>query len=477
MFNLTHKTPKILVVGDLMIDTYLWGDCTRISPEAPVPVVVVRKETQNLGGGGNVVHNLSALGAEVLVSGVIGDDDDAMKLEKMLTDVGINTDFLARERERKTSKKTRLIATSQQIIRYDKESKHAISKVSEGIIKQHFKSCINKVDIVLFSDYGKGLFTHTLTQKLIQIANNAQKKVLIDPKGSDYIKYKNAYLLTPNKQELSAATGIDIKNKSHLKQAMAKIKKQCALNVSLATLSEEGIALLADDFHIYPTATKEVFDVTGAGDAVLAALGFALALGSGVNEALRFANIAAGVVVGKVGSASATLDEIMTYQSTLNSKKNTLEEKIVSKMQIKKIVHHLKSMDKKVIFTNGCFDLLHIGHIKYLQRAKTFGDVLIVGVNSDESVRKLKGKGRPIVGEDERAYLLAALDVIDFVVIFSDETPYDLIDNIRPNILVKGADYQNKKVVGAELAGTLKLVDFVKNKSSSKLIEKIRNDI
>ncbi len=477
MLNLIHKTPKILVVGDLMIDTYLWGDCTRISPEAPVPIVVVTKETQNLGGGGNVVNNLSALGAEVLVISVNGDDDDTMKLENMFTGIGINTDLLVREKKRKTSKKTRLIANSQQIIRYDEESKHAISKISEKIIVQHFNSCINEVDIVLFSDYGKGLFTHTLTQKLIQIANDAQKKVLIDPKGSDYIKYKNAYLLTPNKQELSVATGIYIKNKAHLKQAMAKIKKQCALNVSLATLSEEGIALLVDDFHIHPTVAKEVFDVTGAGDTVLAALGFALALDLDINEALTFANITAGVVVGKIGNASATLDEVIAYQSALNITKNKSEKKIVSKMEIVKIAKHLKSIDKKIIFTNGCFDLLHIGHIKYLERAKTFGDVLIVGINSDESVRKLKGKGRPIVTENERAYLLAALDVIDFVVIFSDETPYNLIYNIRPNILVKGADYQNKKVIGEELVDALKLVDFVKNKGSSKLIEKIRSDI
>jgi len=473
MIDLQNKTPKILVVGDLMIDHYLWGSSERISPEAPVPVVNVDSESTVLGGAGNVINNLNALGAVVDVISVIGECETSKELKDLLCDIKIETQYLITQKNRVTSKKSRIIAAQQQVVRYDRESTSEINNKSQVAILKVFKKIVNNYDVILLSDYGKGVLTFELTQSLISIANKNKKKLLVDPKGLDYSKYKGAYLLTPNKKEASEATNIIIKDNESLTQSIRILKDQIDLTVSLITLSEKGVAIFDNELRIHPTVAREVFDVTGAGDTILASLGFAISCNKDIDEAIKFANLASGVVVGKIGSATATLNEIIEYESSLN--KSTSDEHIKTWDEISSIISELKNNDKKIVFTNGCFDILHIGHVKYLEKAKNFGDILILGLNSDDSTHRLKGKNRPINTQDDRAYILASLEVVDYVVIFNEDTPLDLIKLIKPDVLVKGGDYEGKEVVGQDIAKELKLVQFIDAKSTSKTIKKIRN--
>jgi len=473
MIELKNKTPKVLVVGDLMIDHYLWGKCERISPEAPVQVVNVGSETKLLGGAGNVVHNLVALGAEVDVISVIGGCEISNELKALLKDINVRPDYLIEQKDRITSKKSRIIASQQQVVRYDRESVDPISKNSQDSLLSIYKKILNDYDVVLLSDYGKGVLTSELTQMLIKIAKKNNIKVLVDPKGLNYSKYAGAYLLTPNKKEASEATQININSNESLLQAITELKKLCHLNVSLITLSEQGVAIFDNSLRVHPTVAREVFDVTGAGDTVLASLGFALSCGYEIDQAVEFANLAAGVVVSKIGSATATLDEIIEYQSSLHQ--STSDVHIKTWDEIELLSKKLKTNGKKLVFTNGCFDLLHTGHVRYLETAKSYGDVLILGLNSDRSVNALKGNSRPINNQQDRAYILAALDAVDYVVIFDEDTPYDLIKKIRPHILVKGGDYKGKNVVGHDLVDELKLVQFVEGKSTTETIKQIRS--
>ncbi|CAM4015034.1 D-glycero-beta-D-manno-heptose-7-phosphate kinase [Arcobacter cloacae] len=467
------KKPNILVIGDLMIDHYLWGSCDRISPEAPVQVVNVKKESSVLGGAGNVINNLFALGAKVDVISVMGDDAVANELKSLLEKIEVSSSNLIVEENRKTSKKSRLIASQQQVLRYDMESIDDISEQSSNKILENLKSNIKKYDSIILSDYGKGVLTTNLTKEIIKIANENKVKVLVDPKGKDYSKYKGSYTLTPNKKEAMEATNIDIKDEKSLVKALEDLKQKCDLEVSLITLSENGIAILKDELIVKPTVAREVYDVTGAGDTVIASIAFALGNDLNIEEAISFANLAAGVVVGKIGSATASLDEIYEYESSLHKSSSTSHIKTFQ--EIEKLAYKFHELGKKVVFTNGCFDILHAGHVKYLEVAKSYGDVLIVGVNADSSVRKLKGPTRPINNQDDRAYILASLESVDYVVIFEEETPYELIKLVKPHTLVKGGDYEGKDVVGQDIANELKLVQFVDGKSTTNTIKRIQN--
>jgi D-beta-D-heptose 7-phosphate kinase/D-beta-D-heptose 1-phosphate adenosyltransferase len=472
MIDLQGKSPKLLVIGDLMIDHYLWGSCERISPEAPVQVVNIKSESAVLGGAGNVINNLNALGAQVDVISVIGGCEISDELKALLSDIKVDTQYLITQKDRITSKKSRIIASQQQVVRYDRESTDEISHESQKEILTTFKIIIADYDAVLLSDYGKGVLTKELTASLIAIANENNKKVLVDPKGLDYSKYTGAFLLTPNKKEASEATQVNIKDDASLAQAIIQLKTECNLDVSLITLSEQGVAIFDDKLRTHPTVAREVFDVTGAGDTVLASLGFALACEYEIDDAVEFSNLAAGVVVGKIGSATATLNEIIEYESSLN--KSTSDEHIKTLGEIATLSEELKTRGKKIIFTNGCFDILHAGHVRYLETAKSYGDILILGLNSDRSVTALKGEGRPINIQMDRAYILAALEAVDYVVVFDEDTPYDLIKAVKPHVLVKGGDYEGKDVVGQDIADELKLVQFVDGKSTTRTIEKIQ---
>jgi D-beta-D-heptose 7-phosphate kinase / D-beta-D-heptose 1-phosphate adenosyltransferase len=466
------KSPKILVVGDLMIDQYLWGSCERISPEAPVQVIDVKQDSEVLGGAGNVVNNLKKLGAQVDIFSVIGYCQASSDLLILLKEIGVSTKHLIKQKNRIVSKKTRIIASQQQVVRYDRESNEDIMPQSEKALIKNLRSSISNYEIILLSDYGKGVLTKNVTKTLIDLANSLNIKVLVDPKGDDYLKYKGAYLLTPNKKEAAEITKINIRDDRSLLSAAKKLKTDLDLSISIITLSEDGIAIYDNELRVKPTITREVFDVTGAGDTVLSSLGYALALNKDIDDAVEFSNLAAGVVVSKIGSATANINEIIEHESSLN--KSTSDKHIKSFHEISKICEEYRLKNRKIVFTNGCFDIIHLGHIKYLEAAKSLGDILILGLNSDKSVASLKGEGRPINLQDDRAYILAALEAVDFVVIFNEETPYNLIKQIKPNILVKGSDYHNQDVVGNDLVEKLVLVEFIEGRSSTNIIDKIK---
>jgi len=472
MLNLLGKAPKILVIGDLIVDHYLWGSSDRISPEAPVLVVSINNESRVLGGAGNVINNLKALNAKVDVMSVLGECGVSSELKLLLNEIEIDTQYLITEPKRISSKKTRIIAAQQQVVRYDQENSTEITETSQKTLLSNFRKRITDYDCVLLSDYGKGVLTNELTQQLIKTAKQHSVKILVDPKGLDYAKYKGAYLLTPNKKEAREATGINITDDASLACTIKQLKEEYELDVSLITLSEQGVAIYDGELRNHPTQTREVFDVTGAGDTVLASLGFALSCKLDIDEAVKFANLAAGVVVGKIGSSTATLNEIIEYESSLN--KSSSDEHIKTLNEIAVLSEELRARGKKIVFTNGCFDLLHAGHVKYLETAKSFGDVLIVGLNSDQSVSTLKGNNRPINMQVDRAYLLAALEAVDYVVIFDEDTPYNLIKAIKPITLVKGGDYKDKEIAGQDIVDELKLVKFVDEKSTSQTIKKIQ---
>ncbi|MDY5519342.1 D-glycero-beta-D-manno-heptose-7-phosphate kinase [Campylobacter lanienae] len=456
---------RVLVVGDLMIDHYIWGSCDRISPEAPVQVVNVKNETKRLGGCGNVVSNLIALGAEVGVISVVGDDELGSEILKLLKDRGAKAELVIAQKGRKSSQKSRVMVTHQQVLRLDTESTSDIDCDDEIVGK--FQGILDGYDIVLLSDYGKGVLSDYLTKQIISITKNSSKMVLVDPKGKDYSKYRGATLLTPNKKEASEALGFVIDSDEKLELALKTMKMNYELEYSLITLSEDGIGLLAQNMVKFPALAKEVFDVTGAGDSVLATLGYCLASKMSIEDAIDNANLAAAVVVGKVGSADASWGEI----ESLKSKKIGFERKLVKLDELLKVDRSGKSL----VFTNGCFDILHFGHISYLQKAKLLGDILVVGLNSDSSVKSLKGDSRPVNTQFDRAAMLCAMEFVDFVVIFDDDTPYEMIKAIGPDVLVKGADYEGKVVVGSEFAKRVELIEFVEGKSTTNIIEKIRN--
>ncbi|MCV3445326.1 D-glycero-beta-D-manno-heptose-7-phosphate kinase [Campylobacter lari] len=456
MFDfLSSKKPKILVVGDFMVDHYIWCDCTRISPEAPVMVMKSQKEDKRLGGAGNVYANLKSLGAEVFALGLVGDDESGRFLKENL-----NAKLLV-EKDRKTPLKSRVLSHSQQVLRLDDENDFD-TKLEDEII-QEYKTIAKDYDAIVLSDYAKGILTSKVTKALIERANTLNLPILIDPKGSDFSKYQNATLLTPNKKEAIQALGVE--KIDNLEKALKKLKDDLNLAYSIITLSEEGIALFDEKLHIIPAKALEVYDVTGAGDSVIAMLAYALALKVDIVKACELANDAAAVVVAKVGSVSVSLEEIK------NLKKASFEDKIKSKEELVKLIQN-----QKVVFTNGCFDIMHYGHIKYLEKAKKLGDILVVGLNSDESVKRLKGNSRPINLEFQRACMLASMYFVDYVVIFNDDTPYELIEFLKPDVLVKGADYKGKEVVGSNLVKKVELIDFEDGFSTTNIINRIAND-
>ncbi|WP_297193293.1 D-glycero-beta-D-manno-heptose-7-phosphate kinase [uncultured Campylobacter sp.] len=455
---LSSKTPKILIIGDLMIDNYIYCDCNRASPEAPVLVMNSKKQEQRLGGAANVYANLKALGANVSALSVVGDDENGKFLKKEL-----NGKILL-EKGRISSLKTRILSQAQQILRLDNETVKDTKLENE--LLDEFYNLVKDSEAIILSDYGKGVLTDKVCKNVIKKANELKIPVLVDPKGKDYSKYKGASLLTPNKKEALEALKFSDLNGENLEKALIKLKKDFSLKYSMITLSEDGIAFLDDKVHIIPTKAREVFDVTGAGDSVISILAFCMALNLPMIKACELANKAAAVVVSKLGSATVSFEEIRKFERA------NFEDKIKNKEELASILKNRKN----IVFTNGCFDILHFGHIQYLEKARTLGDLLVVGLNSDKSVKKLKGDKRPINSQFHRACLLASLYFVDFVVIFDEDTPYELIKALKPDILVKGADYTGKEVVGSDLVKKVELIKFEDGFSTTSLINKIINN-
>lgn len=451
--------PRILIIGDLMLDHYVWGSVERISPEAPVQILKITHENNRLGGASNVALNLIALGAKAHICGIVGDDSDGKIIVDLLDSAGIERDLLCVKSDFQSIKKTRFIASNQQVLRVDRES---VDMSLDNTILEKIKDTLGNFNAIILSDYGKGALGVDFTRQIIALANERKMPILCDPKGDDYSKYANATLLTPNKKEAQIATNIRIDSAETLLDSLKKLKNDYNLTYALITLSEDGMAIYDDKMTQIPTLAKEVYDVTGAGDTVIAALAFGICTNMDIYESAKFANAAAAVVVGKIGSAQATRAEIFGVMG---------DEAHLDDLEL---IADLKKDGKKIVFTNGCFDILHFGHISYLRKAKSFGDILVVGLNSNDSVRRLKGDLRPINDESDRAQILRELECVDFVIIFDEDTPIELIKKIRPDILVKGADYADKEVVGSEIVPDVRLVELAKGRSTSKIIEKIQ---
>jgi D-beta-D-heptose 7-phosphate kinase/D-beta-D-heptose 1-phosphate adenosyltransferase len=469
---------KVLVVGDFMLDEYLWGKVERISPEAPVAVVEVERETRTLGGAGNVVHNLVGLGAQVEVLGLVGEDNPGKLLKQEMTRLGVPVEGLFTESSRRTSRKTRVIGASQQVVRIDRETRIPASPAFERAALDFLRARLSGIHALVLSDYGKGVLTPALLQELISHGRAQGCPVVVDPKGADYSIYSGASLITPNRKEAEMAAGYSLAKQEDLLRAGSTLRKTLSLEYLLITLGAEGMLLFSADqpaLHI-PTRAEEVFDVSGAGDTVVALMALGLAQWGDAVLAAILANVAAGVVVGKIGTAPILRAELARE---LGHGGSQMEDKIKPPAELRLLLPQLQAQGKRVVFTNGCFDLIHGGHIKFLEESRRLGDVLVVALDSDASVRQVKGEGRPVIREDQRLRIMAALSAVDYVTLFSSDQLSKLLSALRPDILTKGSNYAKEKVAGREIiqgyGGEVKLLPITDSASISNLIERIRN--
>lgn len=467
----------VLVIGDLMLDRYLVGDVQRISPEAPVPVVLLKQQNDRAGGAANVAANLAELGVETHIAGCVGQDTEASILLGLINRLGISTDAVIHSETRPTTAKTRVMSSHQQIVRIDQESAEAFNQAESTELRVRIDEALkNKPAIVILSDYAKGVLSDTMCKAIIKECNFAGIPVIADPKGLDYSKYQGATALTPNKKETAEACGVSINDNSALLASAKELKKKLGLQFLAVTRGEEGISLLeaSEEHHIAATA-KQVFDVSGAGDTVIATLAAGLIHGLTAQQALELANTAAGIVVGKVGTVPINHDELLNELSSKDATEQA--DKITDLANLTNKVAAWKAAKQKIVFTNGCFDLLHAGHVTYLEAAKKTGDKLILGLNTDRSVSALKGPTRPVIHENDRARVLAALEAVDAVILFDEDTPLNLIHAIKPDVIVKGDDYTEDQVVGGKevksWGGEVKLIPLVQGRSTSKIIEKM----
>ncbi|MBI1987651.1 MAG: D-glycero-beta-D-manno-heptose-7-phosphate kinase [Nitrospinae bacterium] len=469
---------KVLVVGDLILDEYLWGNIDRISPEAPVPVLEWKEENLALGGAANVAHNLKHLGVQVFLAGVHGADEKGARLRALLQTAKIDVGGVIEDDSRHTTSKTRVLAHNQQILRIDREARHAIFPAMEGKLWGYIEQVLPQVAGVICSDYQKGVLSESLLSNLLRRAHALKIPVLIDPKGRDYGRYRGATVLTPNQKEAEAASGVEIHEEKDLETAGRSLLETVASDYLLITRGKDGMSLMSrgGPLQHIPTLAREVFDVTGAGDTVISVFGIGLFLGGDPLQAARLANLAAGLVVAKVGTAPVCRQELI---ERVAEEIHFRKKRVVTLGELRPLVNLAKSQGKRIVFTNGCFDLLHVGHIHYLQKARALGDLLIVGLNDDASVRQLKGLDRPLISQEDRASILAALGCIDHVVIFSELTPENLIREIRPHVLVKGGDYSLETVVGREMVesygGRVELIPYIEGRSTSDLVQQIRH--
>lgn len=458
---------NILVVGDVILDRYVHGETTRISPEAPVPIVLVNQTEERPGGAGNVALNISRLGLGVTLVGLTGDDAAANTLHTLLSKCGVDCKFV-KQTGFPTITKLRVLSQHQQLIRLDYEAHSDLADTD--CLFEHFKKHIKQADTVVLSDYAKGSLKNV--QAFISECNSLGKKVLVDPKGVDFTRYKGASLLTPNLKEFETIAGSCDDIADIVTRGM-KLCDELDLDALLITRGEHGMSLICPDaepFHLAAEA-REVFDVTGAGDTVIATMAAALASGYDYAEAAEFANRAAGLVVAKLGTASVTVDELNDFTAAVNRGKTG----IVGKSELADIVKHIQAKGEKIVMTNGCFDILHAGHVSYLQRARQLGDYLIVAINDDDSVSRLKGKGRPVNPLEHRMTVLNALKPVDWIIPFTEDTPEHLITEINPDILVKGGDYRTDQIAGAkavlENGGRVEIIPLLDGCSTSQILD------
>jgi D-beta-D-heptose 7-phosphate kinase/D-beta-D-heptose 1-phosphate adenosyltransferase len=469
------KRASVLVVGDAMLDRYVYGHVGRISPEAPVPVLSVDREVAMPGGAGNVVRNLTALGAAVAFLSVVGDDQAGSDLTGLIGGQPGVEPWLLVQGGRCTTTKTRFIAAGQQMLRADHEVARAIHPRLADRMVRIAQDTVAATKVMVLSDYRKGVLAGDVPERLIAAARAAGRKVIVDPKGDDYAIYAGADLITPNRAELRLATGMSVESEPSLVAAARVLRDRHGFGAVLVTRSEDGMTLVEGDaVHHFPAEAPEVADVSGAGDTVVAVVAAGMAAGLPLAVSARLSNIAAGLAVGKVGTAVARDSDIL---EALSAERGALR-KVVSRMKATEQAERWRQRGYRVGFTNGCFDLLHPGHVHLLEQARSWCDRLVVGLNADESVRRLKGPTRPVQSEAARAAVLASLATVDLVALFEEDTPEALIEAIRPDVLVKGADYRVDQVVGGPLVqewgGVVRLAELLPGNSTTATVARIR---
>ncbi len=463
---------RILVVGDVMLDRYWHGDTSRISPEAPVPVVKISNTEDSPGGAANVALNIAALGAACNLTGIIGDDAAGQSLKQALSAAGIECDLHFSDNN-PTITKLRVLSHHQQLIRLDFEEN--FSSVDSENLSSKISALLNNVDLVIFSDYKKGSLSNI--ENFISLVKSAGVPILVDPKGDDFAKYKGVTLLTPNLHEFEAVVGQCATEEELVNKAQLLIK-QLDLEALLVTRGEHGMSLICpgeDELH-FPARSRDVFDVTGAGDTVISVLAASLGAGKSLPEAVALANIAAGIAVSKVGTVAVSGPELRReIQKDSDSGRG-----IMSREQLSQVIADAKANGEKVVFTNGCFDIIHAGHVGYLQDAREQGDRLVVALNDDASVTRLKGEGRPINPIERRMAVVAGLEAVDWVLSFDEDTPIPLLEQFKPDVLIKGGDYAISEVVGADIVqaygGEIKVLAFLDNCSTTGIVEKIKKE-
>ncbi len=460
---------KILVVGDVMLDRYWSGSTGRISPEAPVPIVNVSDTEDRLGGAANVAANIKALGASVGLLGMLGDDQVADSIESILTSLEINS-HCERLAQIESITKLRVLSQNQQILRCDFEKKIPL-ELCEAL-KQKFLLSLKNYDVVVFSDYAKGSLQQV--KELIQIAKAENKVVIVDPKGTDFTRYQNADVITPNQKEFEQIVG-SFDSMTEFSNNAKNLREKIRVSHLLVTRGEHGMFLQSENFDYQVKAVaREVHDVTGAGDTVVAVLAACLASGINIQNSVDLANQAAGVVVAKVGTSTITAHELRNALHTQGIGGRALQ----SKEQLQQLIQYLQKKNKKIVMTNGCFDILHAGHIAFLEEARAQGDFLLVAVNDDASVSRLKGPERPVNKLNDRMAVLAALSAIDWVIPFSDDTPQELIAKLLPDILVKGGDYKVDEIAGGQeviaAGGEVRVLTFHEGRSTTRIINQIK---
>jgi D-beta-D-heptose 7-phosphate kinase / D-beta-D-heptose 1-phosphate adenosyltransferase len=469
---------RVLVLGDVMLDRFVYGSVARISPEAPVPVMRVTSEVDMPGGAANVVRNIATLGAQSTLVGVVGEDAQAERLRTQLSALPTVHFCLVSDPARRTTTKMRFVAERQHVLRVDTEDRDALSDLTAKRVQQQFEQALEHVDIVILSDYAKGVLSPELTAAAIAAARRAHRPVIVDPKSTSLAKYAGATVLTPNRHELESACGHECTSDDQIVDGARRTLTAGICEAVVVTRGKEGMTVVTRDgpaTHLRSMA-REVFDVSGAGDTAIAVLALGLAAGADLTAAVHVANLAAGLVVAKPGTAVTSTGEIAATLTQFDEPQDG--GKLFALDHVRQLVDNWRSLGLRVAFTNGCFDLLHPGHVSLLQQARRSADRLIVGLNSDLSVRRLKGEGRPAQSEVARATVLASLKFVDAVVIFSEDTPLALIDALGPDVLVKGADYTVPEVVGADVVmrrgGTVVLADFVAGHSTTGTLARLR---
>jgi len=475
-------SPVITVVGDLILDTYITGRTSRISPEAPIQVLEVEGDRNTLGGAANVASNLNALGAEVECCGVVGDDQDGEMVIRALAERGIGTSAVIRDPSRPTVCKTRVVSHNQQLLRIDRERRRPLDEKCVSELLSRSRPQVRRAAAMVISDYAKGTLTPQVLEALIGEARRGVEAdpsrfgVLVDPKGVDYRRYRGARLITPNRREAEQYTRLSLHTLRDLNAAARTLRRDVGVTEVVITLGEEGIFFSGneEESRIIPARVRSVYDVTGAGDTVISLLALFLSTGCSMEDAIRIANVGAGIVVGRLGVASPTRQEL---QEAFSNTPTRAQNKIVSRSEAARRAAQIRQRGGRLVFTNGCFDLIHGGHLEFLRSAKAFGDALMVAVNDDESVRRLKGPSRPILELAERQEILAAFQMVDLVVAFGEDTPLEIIQEISPQILVKGEDWREKGVVGSDWVtshgGQVQLVRLREGRSTSTIIDKI----